>query len=240
MGIAEFLDAPDGAVLVAINGEVELVTTHHESATKLTIERFPLGPVVAPAAVMALLGAQGFATAQRAPEPVLAAPRAAARQPALVAPAPAGVHICPECGKTFRQPGGLGSHRAKLHGVKGQGPYQRKGPPGASAAVAASVTPLAPEPPTPVPLDVAPLSESPVASEPAISKDRKVKGTPVADGVCPVCHEPLVTHEQCDGCGVLIGAAHVTERGVFIGGATYCRDCAETRMARRRAEREAA
>jgi hypothetical protein len=88
-------------------------------------------------------------------------------------------------------------------------------------------------------VDVAPLSAVPVTSELPISKDRKVKGTPVAEGACPVCHEPLMSHEQCGGCGVLIGAAHVTARGVFIGGATYCRDCAATRIAARNAGREA-
>jgi hypothetical protein len=298
MDITELLETPDGAVLAAIGGEVALVTMRHETVNKVTIERFPLGAVAGVDAVLSLLGAHGFANR----EPAIAA--APVETPAL--PAPDGVYVCPECGRSFAKTTGLGSHRKVVHGIAGKGGYvaapgdfacpdcpqtfakpralsmhrfrvhgvqqeprrapitgdhactdcearfetemaldmhqmkmHRVPPPTAFAVVAAVAAPVTPEtlePPPPVSLDVTPTSESHSALP---TKDRKVRAM-IADGSCPVCHEPLLTHESCDGCGVLIGPEHVTTHGVFVSGATYCRDCAEARIAARRAELVAA
>jgi hypothetical protein len=295
MGIAEFLDAPDSALLIAVDGEVELVTTKHETATRLIIERFPLGPVANVNAVRALLDLPVEAEVVR-PAPQLV-DTGADDAPALV---------CPECGRGFAKTTGLGSHRKVVHGVAGKGGWvaapgdfacpdcpatfakqralgmhrlrrhgvnreprrapvtgehqcatcearfetpmaldmhemkvHRLPPPTAVAMAAAVATPDDSESipaPTPVPLDVAPLSESPVKSR----RQPTPKLAPVADGVCPMCHEPMVTHEQCDGCDVLIGPNHGTTHGTFISGANYCRDCAEARIVARKAELVAA
>ena len=300
MNITELLETPDGAVLAAIGGEVALVTMRHETANKVTIERFPLGASTSVDAVLQLLGTHGFSSR----EPALVA--VPVETPAL--PAPAGAYTCPECGRGFTKATGLGSHRKAVHGVAGKGGYvavsvpgeytcpecpatfakpralsmhryrvhsvqgrqrrepvtgdhqcatcearfetpmaldmhqmkvHRVPPPTAVAMVAAvesAMTPESIEAPAPVSLDVAPRSE---AHSESVMKDRKVRAT-IADGSCPVCHEPLLTHEACDGCGVLVGPGHETEHRVFISGADYCRDCARARIVARKAELVAA
>jgi len=353
MGIAEFLDAPDSALLIAIDGDVNLVTTHHETETRTIIDRFPLGPVANVDAVLALLGMQGLLQTQTIAPVAPALPEK--QQPALPAPQSDRPYVCDDCGKGFgdrwnlkrhrtrmhgvadaeQLPGessefrcpecpqsfvkkrALGMHRLRMHGVHAkprrkpitgehacpdcdarfetpltlsmhQMKVHRIQPPPALMAVTAPASQAAPEnqnpPATPeVATEVAcdlcnrtfksqhalsvhkarahtgstwstrpkadkpqelpePASEPIVATAPSIPSIDDVppvhhrKAAVLADGSCPVCHEPLLTHEKCEGCGVLVGPGHETERSIFITGADYCRDCARGRIAARKAE----
>jgi hypothetical protein len=207
---------------------------------------------------------QGFARTQGLGVHRKAAHGVASAGPPRSAP---GDYACPECEQTFAKKRALGMHRLRVHGVHREprrapvsGEHQcatcearfeteialdmhqmkvhRVPPPSAlmAAAVAAPDDSASILPPPSVSLDVAPASESPMKPE----RQKPAKTAMIADGTCPVCHEPLVTHEQCDGCDVFIGPSHATMHGMFISGGIYCRDCAETRIAARRAELVAA
>lgn len=228
MGIAEFLDAPDGAVLVAINGEVELVTTHHETATKLTIERFPLGPVVAPAAVMALLGSQGVLPATVVPTPALPVerPARAPRQSPVLAPPPEDrPSVCGVCGKGFKSASRLIAHERAVHaamaaakddypcpvcghpcrganGLRIHAGKQHRGVAAAMIVPAVSPVERAPSRPT-----VAAMPQDP-------------------RGLCDVCGMPQRQHLACEECGRRIGPGHTVEAPAKqVRGKVWCETC---------------
>lgn len=299
MGIAEFLDAPDSALLIAIDGDVNLVTTHHETETRTIIDRFPLGPVANVDAVLALLGAHGLlktpgVTPISTPTP-MALPET--QQPALPAPKTERSHICPECGKSFSRPGHVERHMRQVHSETTSPTPQRKReyrcpicnypfrypsdlkrhepncrartePPvqcdqcdrtfetphalrihkarahtGStwSTRRKAKTKPGAPDVPAqaasaaampaPAPLPVMPAIDD-VASV-AVSKQTT---SVVADGVCPVCFKPLVSHDECDRCGTFIGPGHPTERPIYVSGLDLCQDCARAHSIARKNE----
>lgn len=231
MGIAEFLDAPDGAVLVAINGEVELVTTHHETSTKLTIERFPLGPVVAPAAVMALLGSQGMLPATVVPTPALPHPegtrrpaRAPRQSPVLAPPPEDRPAVCGVCGKGFKRASQLIRHERVMHGADAakddlpcpvcghpcrgssglriHAGKQHRGVAAAMIVPAVSHMERAPGPPT-----VAAMPQDP-------------------RGLCDVCGMPQRQHLQCEECGRRIGPGHTVDAPAKqVRGKVWCETC---------------
>lgn len=178
-----------------------------------------------------------------------------------------GDFACPDCPATFAKSRALGMHRLRRHGVHRE---PRRAPvsgeygcaecparfetelalsmhalkvhriqPAPVVVVVPVESPSAPVsilPPAPVSLDVAPVLEPPVTPK----RQKTRNPAMVVDGSCLVCHEPLLTHEACDGCGVLVGPGHETEHRVFISGADYCRDCARARIVARKAELVAA
>lgn len=298
MSITEFLNTPDCALLVSIDGDIELIIKQHETPTRAIVERFPLGPVANVDAVMALVSmihTQGTCPST--------APLPPTQQPAL--PAPGNAIVCAVCDKTFKSPSGLATHRRLAHTdepvaqqhvcscgrayhypsdlarhqktcrgriYKAQEPvacdlcdrtfttrvglatHKARVHTGSTRSTRkkteASPEPAAQAPATPAPAEAAPVTpestdapqavlvDLPLVTAPPIAFEdpRLRKAAPVASGICETCHEPLISHDECDVCTTLIGPGHATEQPVFVSGLDLCHDCAREQVMRRRAE----
>lgn len=233
MDIAEFLDAPNGAVLVAINGGVELVTIRHETPTRTILERFPLGQVVNVDAVLALLDHAQRAPAVRAP--TIAAPRETPQaRPALAAPTPDRPYPCSTCDKRFKRGSELIRHQRAVHGMTERDlvcptcGHLCLGTSGLAIHQAkkhgdAPVTPAAP---APVSLDPAPLLGAVVTPQAGPPIVRAVPSDP--RGVCDTCGMPNRNHLACEECARRIGPGHTVEAPARQrGGKVWCESCVE-------------